>query len=173
MADEPPTTRWLPPQAPGGRPPPRFEAEPPPERPAPPPRPAAPAPSPPTPADRPVFVRPRAGSGNNGLAVASLVLGVVGLALLVLSLGLGFALTLPCSAAAWVLGRRALRQIERGASARGAGQAQLALWLGRIGVVVGLGALIMFVVLSLAGFDFDQFRESLQRDLERRRDAAR
>src|SRR4029079_6042100 len=90
-----------------------------------------------------------------------------------LSIGTLFVLTLPCSAAAWVLARRAIRQIDRGETVHGAGQAQVALWVGRMGVVVGLGAMVAFIVLTLAGFDFDHLRDNLQRDLERRRDAAR
>src|SRR5690242_20460592 len=234
--------RWLPPRAPGGQPPPRFDAAPAPEpaspplpdepspggraepdaRPAPagwqpptarpaPPGAAAPgspagrderaataatgatptrrAASPvdvptspgmygrrlgPSPPPRPVRrvrtqTMPSAAAGPNPAAVWALVFGIVGVVLILLSLGTLFVITLPCSTTAWVLARRARREIERGATTRGAGQAQVALWLGRIGVVVGLGALITFVVLSLAGFDFDQFRENLQRDLERRR----
>jgi len=33
--------------------------------------------------------------------------------------------------------------------------------------------MVAFIVLTLAGFDFDQLRDNLQQDLERRRDAAR
>jgi len=115
----------------------------------------------------------QAATRPNVAAVWALVLGIVGVVLLFLSIGTLFVLTLPCSAAAWVLARRAIRQIDRGETVHGAGQAQVALWLGRIGVVVGLGAMVAFIVLTLAGFDFDHLRDNLQRDLERRRDAAR
>jgi hypothetical protein len=110
---------------------------------------------------------------RNAPAVWGLVLGVTGLVLLFLSLGTLFLVTLPCSAGAWALGRRALRRIETGESRRGAGQAVAALWLGRIGVVAGVVAMVAIIVLTASGFDFENLREDLQRDLERRRDAAR
>ena len=118
-------------------------------------------------------VQASAGTASNPAAVWALILGVAGVVLLLLSIGTLFVFTLPCSIGAWVLSRRATRQIERGVSIRGAGQAQAALWLGRIGVVVGVGAMLAFIVLTLAGFDFDTLRENLQQDLQRRRDAAR
>jgi hypothetical protein len=40
-------------------------------------------------------------------------------------------------------------------------------------VLVGVAAMVAFVVLTLSGVDLEQLREDLQRDLERRRDAAR
>jgi hypothetical protein len=202
---------WLPPRAPGAKPPPRFDAVPPaapadgpPAEPgggepaadegAPsgwqPPRapsgwqpPAAareaapPAPAGPGGAAAP----PRAqGPGRHGAAatpnttaVWALVLGITGLVLLLLSFGTLFLLTLPCSAAAWALARRAAARVERGETGHGLGQATAALWLGRIGVVAGVAAMVAFIALTLSGFDFEAFREDLERDLERRRESAR
>ena len=162
---------WLPPRAPGGRPPPRFD-EPPEREPAPQPRPAAPYPAAPRePAPRPTFVHPPADPGaGNGAALWAIALGVVGLALLVFSLGTLFALTLPCSAGAWVLGGRARKRIESGATTQGGGQAAAALWLGRIGVIAGVAAMVTFVVLLASGFDFEQLRDDLQEELDRRRE---
>jgi hypothetical protein len=161
MADSTPSG-WLPPRAPGAGPPPRFDT--PYEPPAPPPEPA-----------RPTFTPPGAAKRGerNGAAVWALVLGVVGLTLLVLSLGSLFMLTLPCSIAAWVLARRAHRQIEQGRTANGEGQATAALWLGRIGVIAGVAAMVVFIVLLATGFDFEQFRDDLERELDRRRERER
>jgi hypothetical protein len=151
---------WLPPQAPGAGPRPRFDAPP---EPVPAPRPE-PAPAGPT------FVRGDAAAERNGTAVWGIVLGSVGLALLVLSLGSLFIVTLPCSIAAWVLAVRARRQIASGITTHGGGQATAALWLGRIGVVAGVVALVAFIALLAAGFDFEQFRDDLQRELDRQRE---
>ena len=101
------------------------------------------------------------------------MLGITGLVLLLLSLGTLFLVTLPCSAGAWILARRANARIERGETARGAGQATAALWLARIGVMAGAVAMVAFIVLTASGFDFEQFRQDLERDLERRREGAR
>jgi hypothetical protein len=134
---------------------------------APPPRPDPARPGRPTPYGTAVATEP------NAPAVWGLVLGIVALVLLFLSLGTLFLITLPCSAGAWILGRRALRRIEAGQSRRGAGQAAAALWLGRIGVLAGVVAMVAIIALTASGFDFEAFRDDLQRDLERRRDAAR
>lgn len=129
---------WLPPVAPGREPPrPRVE-------------PAPPAP-------------PR--SGPSAQAIWALVLAIGGLALLVLSLGTLFVLTVPCSVAAWILALRA-----RGPTPGDAGQATAALWIARIGVIAGVAAAIVFVALLASGFDFEQFRDDLERRLDERRD---
>jgi hypothetical protein len=155
MAEEPVTpSGWLPPVAPSSRP--AEPVSPPPgERPA-----------------RPAFVRekgarPRApGSTANPQAVWALVLGGGSLALLVVSLGTFFLVTLPCSITALVLARRARDRVADG----GSGQAVAALWIARIGVIAGVAAAVVFIALLAAGFDFEQFREDLERELEQRRD---
>jgi hypothetical protein len=216
---------WLPPRAPGGKPPPRFDAAPPAPAAAPeqgrstpaepeqrprapagwqPPTPPSPPSSPPTggsraagdagaepgwvgpsggpaepsrlgagrPAERPPLTPAAAGAANPA-AVWALVFGITGLLLLVLSLGFAFLLALPCSGAAWLLARRAAARIASGESGRGAGQAQAALWLGRIGTVASVAAMTAFIALSAFGYDFEALRDTLQEELERRRDAAR
>jgi hypothetical protein len=158
---------WLPPHAPGANPPPRFDA--PAEQPEP-ARPEPPRPEPPRAA--PTFVRAGAAAAGprNGAALWAVALGITGLALLVLSLGSLFLVTLPCSIAAWVLAGRARRQIESGATTHGDGQATAALWLGRIGVIAGVAAFVVFVALLASGFDFEQFRDDLERELDERRE---
>jgi hypothetical protein len=109
------------------------------------PRPEAPPPAPAAPDRR---------------AVWALVLSITGLALLLLSLGTLFMITLPCSIAAWVLALRA----------RGADRAMAALWIARIGVFAGVAAAVIFIALLAGGFDFEQFRDDMRRELEERRD---
>jgi hypothetical protein len=142
MADERVTpSGWLPPVAPGARPP--------------------------VPAPNPALGRPDPAARNTP-AVWALVLAVTGLALLLISLGTLFLVTLPCSAAAWVLAVRARARVERGESSYGEGQAIAALWIARIGVVAGMAAMVVFIALLASGFDFQQFRDDLQRELDRR-----
>ena len=141
---------WLPPVAPGAGPRPRFD--------------------PPAPETRPPFVAPDpAMAARNTPAVWSLVLSITALALLLTSLGTLFILTLPCSAAAWVLARRARGRLERGESTWGDNQAKAAMWLARIGVIAGVAAAVVFVSLLASGFDFEQFRDDLQRELDKQR----
>ena len=159
MADERVSSSgWLPPVAPGAGPRPRFD-EPPPAPSAPPARP--PRPEPPA--------APGAGAGNTP-AVWALVLSITGLALLVTSLGTLFILTLPCSAAAWVLARRGRDRVARGESSWGDNQATTALWLARIGVIAGVAAAVVIIALIASGFDIEQFRDDLERELDERRD---
>jgi hypothetical protein len=138
------------------------------------PRPAAtPAPTPRTPPRGPQVAAPAGAARPNPAAVWALVLGISGLVLLLLSLGTLFLITLPCSAGAWILARRASSRIAKGETGRGAGQVTAALWVARIGVMAGVVAMVAFIVLTASGFDFEQFRQDLERDLERRREGAR
>jgi hypothetical protein len=105
--------------------------------------------------------RPPAPSGPSARAVWALVLSIAALSLLLVSLGTLFILTLPCSIVAWVLAARA-----RGDA--GAGQVTAALWLARIGVIAGIAAAIVLIALLASGFDFEQFRDDLQRELDER-----
>jgi hypothetical protein len=160
---------WLPPRAPGGQPPPRFDTVP--ERPSAEPEPA-PAPyEPPRPpqGDRPVFVPAKPGSRPNALAIAGLVLGITGLALLLLSLGLGFVFALPCSIAAWLCSSRARARINAGDEVSGAGQAKAGYWLGVAGVALGVAAMVIWIALIASGFDIEEFRDDLERELEQQR----
>jgi hypothetical protein len=160
MADDP-TPRWLPPQAPGGEPPPRFEPAPPPEPPV--AEPAAPpsGPAPYTPAGRPTFVRGGQTSAN-GLAVAALVLGIAGLGLL-LTVGLFFPISLPCSIAAWICGAQARNKENLGEAGGGRAQAQAAYLLGVIGVVLGVIAAVGWIAAIALGVDLEELRRDIER----------
>ena len=68
------------------------------------------------------------------------------------------------------LALRARGQVELGHSTLGEGQATAALWIARIGVVAGIAAGLVLIALLAAGFDFDRFRDDLQRELEQRRE---
>jgi hypothetical protein len=154
---------WLPPQAPGGQPPPRFDMVV--------PEPAeARAPS----VERPQPVPPRfdtrrparAPNQTNGLALTAVILGVLGLVVLAITLGLGFIVALPCSIAAWMCGAQARNRINLGETNTGRGQANVGYLLGVAGVVIGVAAAVGWIVWLANGGDLEQ----LQRDLERWRD---
>ena len=129
-----------------------------------------PASAPPAPArESPAFERPERGV-RNPAAAWGLGLGIAGLGLLLLSLGSFFLVTLPLSAAAWWLGARARQRVRAGATPSGETQATAALWLGRVGVIAGVLAMIAFIVLVAVGVDFEHLRDDLQRELDRQRD---
>ncbi len=125
--------------------------------------PVAPGSEPPRPRFEPAPPAPR--SGPNAQAVWALVLSIGALSLLLISLGTLFILTLPCSVAGWVLALRA-----RGAAPGDGGQATAALWIARIGVIAGIAAAVVFIALLASGFDFEQFRDDVERELDDRRD---
>jgi hypothetical protein len=161
MADEQ-TPRWLPPEAPGGAAPPRFEPAPPPGPEAPPP---ASAPATVVPSDggsrAPTFVR--GGGQSNTLAITALVLAIAGLGLLLVTFGLAFIIALPCSIAAWICGAQARTRINLGESDSGRAQAQAAYILGVIGVVLGVIAAIGWIAAVAAGVDLEQLRRDIER----------
>jgi hypothetical protein len=79
---------------------------------------------------------------SRGNAVASLVLGIVGLCLLTISLGLLFPVTLPMSATAWALGRSARRASARGSPGSGrSGAAAAGETLGVVGTLLSAALL--------------------------------
>jgi hypothetical protein len=105
----------------------------------------------PQPAARPAFLPPNAPSPGspeqrqNGRATAALAFGAGGLGLLFFSAGALFLLTIPASIAGWVLGHQAKsREVGRD-------QANLAVTIGIIGVVLGVVAAVVWVLLVSLG----------------------
>jgi hypothetical protein len=156
---------WLPPQAPGGQPPPHFDMVVPDA--------AAPGPAPPAvPSPEPSRGTGGRRSGladaprTNGMALTALILGILGLVLLALTLGLGFFVAVPCSATAWICGANARTRINLGEADTGRGQAMAGYLLGVAGVVIGVAAAVGWIIWIANGGDLEQ----LQRDLERWRE---
>src|SRR3954471_12736897 len=139
---------WLPPRPPRGAPGP--------ER----------APGPPEP-HTPVFVHADgtgSSGGTNGLAIAALVCAISSLGLLVLSLGLSFALSLPLAGAGWICAAKARRDVQPG-------QRKAGLVLAIIAVALSVVAAIVWIALVSAGFSVQDLQDNLQRELERQRRA--
>jgi hypothetical protein len=158
MGDEPTSSGWLPPRAPGSRPAPRFEPAPPePEH-----EPEAAAPAVPRAADRPAFV-PARPQRSNGLATTSLVLGILGLLMLIPTAGAAFLFSLPCSIAAWITGAQGRRRVASGQADGGDGTAHAGVILGIVGVVLGVIGMVVWIVLIAAGLDLEELRRDLER----------
>ena len=134
---------WLPPQAPGGPSPPG------PERPDEPPQ-------------GPVFVQPPGGEGGNGLAIAAIVCAITSVALLVVSLGLSFAFSLPIAAAGWICAAKARRDVQ-------SGQRKAGLVLAISAVALSVLAAVVWIALIAGGFSVEELQENLERELERQR----
>jgi hypothetical protein len=136
---------WLPPRPPGAEPHAPRGPEPP----------------------APVFVQPdrtAAQGGTNGLAIAALVCAISSLALLVLSLGLSFALSLPLAGAGWICAAKARPDVQPG-------QRKAGLVLAIAAVALSVLAAIVWVALVAAGFSVQDLQDNLQRELERQRRA--
>jgi hypothetical protein len=143
MADPPPIPGgWLPPQPPSG------------------PRPQEPPQAPE--GQVPVFVRASEERGTNGLAVAALVCAISSLGLLLLSLGLSFAFSLPLGIGGWVCAARAARDIRPG-------QRKAGLVLSIAAVAVSVTAAVVWIALIAAGFSVEELQQNLEQELERQR----
>jgi hypothetical protein len=112
--------------------------------------------------ERPPFLRPTP-EPRNTAASTSLAFGVIGLLLVVLTLGGGFWLSLPCSIVAWVKGATGRRQVASGKVRTGDGAAHAGLILGVVGVVLGVvGAVVWLLILASVDFDVDELRRELE-----------
>jgi hypothetical protein len=129
---------FLPPQAPGGEPPPRFGQF------------TPPVDNPPPAAPPHVTGMPK--DEGNGVGITAFALGIAGLVMFVLSgFGLVFVLNLPLSISAWVLGPRGMRKVDEGRTAEHRSLARAGHVMGIVGTVLGVVALIAWIlVLSLS-----------------------
>jgi hypothetical protein len=177
MSDEPSVRGWLPPRAPGGQPPPRFEPAPP--EPAPePPAPEPPGWQPPVaqraewraePAAATTTVVRPAQPRASGLAITGMVLGIIGIGLLVLSVGTSFLLSLPCSGAGWACGVRARQSADADPASSSRSSAQAAVVIGMVGVGLGVLSAVVWIILLSAGVSIEDLRDWLQRQVQEER----
>jgi hypothetical protein len=166
---------WLPPEPAGDAP--RFDPRTPDPLPEPPPPPAyvtAPPPTgPPVQPSVPAWQQtpsapwphPYGKASGNSAAVASFILGIAGLVAFIFPSGFGlvFIFNLPCSIAAWVLGVRGRRRVDRGETHEHRGRAQAGMILGIVGVVLGVLAIIGW---ALAIALSEEVRDELRRAVE-------
>ncbi|MDP9383829.1 MAG: hypothetical protein M3P50_01085, partial [Actinomycetota bacterium] len=111
--------------------------------------------------------------GPDPLAVASLLFGLAALALLVLTLGLGFFFALLLAAAGWLCAVSARRRLATDPGRGGEGIAHAGRIISLIALGLAVVAMIVWLVLIAGGFSLEEFREDLQRELDRRREQRR
>ena len=88
--------------------------------------------------------------------VAALVLGIVGLTLAVWTFGILFPINLTCSVLAWIFGVKGRRKADLGVAGQ-RGLAQAGYIMGIVGTVIGVLALVAWVlVLALGDHSWDQ-----------------
>ncbi len=119
--------------------------------------------TPPPVREHPIYLQASSRPGN-GAATTSLVLGIIGIVLVILTLGIGFLFSLPASVAAWVVGARGRKRVATGQTTSGDGIAHAGVVLGIVGVILGVVGAVVWIALIASGLDL----EELQRDLERR-----
>jgi hypothetical protein len=90
-------------------------------------------------------LRHAAGQRQNGRSTVALALGAGGLGLLAFSAGMLFFLTIPASIAGWILGHQAKRRDS------GREQANVAVIMGIVGLVLGVIAAAVWIVLYATG----------------------
>src|SRR3954468_8607276 len=173
MSDDPEVRGWLPPRAPGAQPTPRFE-------PAPQKPPALEQP-PASGWQSPVAQRtdPRTAGATtvaraqqppaSGLAKTAIVLGALGIATLVLSVGTWFPASLLCSGGAWGCGVAARNRADADPETSARGPAHAAVVIGMVGVGLGIAAAIVWIVLISAGVSIEDLRDWLDRRLAEER----
>ena len=105
-----------------------------------------PVPPPPPPPPLPGAIPAGADAPNNP-AVVAIALGATGLGLLLVTVGVTFLLTLPCSVLAWVFGAQGRRRVRSGETTRNEGLATAGLITGIIGTVLGIVAAVVWVMV--------------------------
>jgi hypothetical protein len=90
------------------------------------------------------------------------VLGILGVVVLVFSLGVLSVVTLPMSVAAWIMGAQGRKNVASGQTTYGDGMAHAGVILGIVGVILGLIALAAWIALLIAGVDWEQLRRDLE-----------
>jgi hypothetical protein len=160
---------WLPPE-PAGEAAPRFDPHAPDPLPPPPPPPAYVTAPPPT---GPAWQRTPSApwphvygkAPGNGAAIWSLVLGIAGLVTFVFPAGFGlvFVFNLPASVAAWVLGVRGKRRVDRGETHEHRARAHAGMVLGIVGVVIGVLAIVGWgLAIALSPDVRDELRRAFE-----------
>jgi predicted secreted protein len=113
-------------------------------------------------AERPAFLGPTP-EPRNGAATTSLVCGIIGLLVVVFTLGGGFWLSLPFSIVAWLKGATGRRDVASGAVKTGDATAHAGRVLGIVGVVLAvIGVIVWFLILASVDFDVDELRRQLE-----------
>lgn len=106
--------------------------------------------------------RPGQPEPGNGPAVAALVLGIVSLALLLVTFGASSIVSLACAVPAIFLGRKGRRLVDDGQTRKHRGLAQAGFIMGIVGTVLSVLATTFWVLIVLS----DEFQESFEEELD-------
>ena len=103
---------------------------------------------------------------GNSEAVAALVLGIVSLALLLVSFGFSSIVSLACGVLAIIFGRNGRRKVDERRTRKGRAQAQAGFVMGIIGTVLSILATVFWVLMFVLGASSGQFGREFNRGFE-------
>ena len=87
---------------------------------------------------------------DNNPAIAGFVLSLVSVTLLLFSAGLSSIVSVGCSIAAIVLGRKGVKKVDAGETPKHKGLAQASFWIGVAGLVVAVVATLAWIAIVIA-----------------------
>ena len=87
---------------------------------------------------------------DNNPAIAGFVLSLVSIALLLFSAGLSSLISVGCSIAAIVLGRKGVKKVDAGETPKQKGLAQASFWIGISGLVLAAIATLAWIAIFVA-----------------------
>jgi hypothetical protein len=93
---------------------------------------------------------PQPQAPDNTPAVAGFVLSLVSVGLLLFSAGLSSIVSVGCSIAAIVLGRKGIKKVEAGETPKSKGLAQASFWIGIAGLALSVIATLVWIAIIVA-----------------------
>jgi hypothetical protein len=115
----------------------------------------------------PLWGYPQPQVPDNNPAIAGFVLSLVSVTLVLFSLGLSSIVSVGCSIAAIVLGRKGVKKVETGETPKHKGLAQASFWIGIAGLVVAVLATLAWIAFVIAIAVDDDFRRDFENDDDR------
>ncbi len=103
---------------------------------------------------------------DNSPAVAGFVLSLVSVTLLLFTAGLSSIVSVGCSIAAVVLGRKGVKKVDAGETPKNRGLAQAGFWIGITGLVLSVLATLGWIAVGVLAATDDDFRQDLENELD-------
>lgn len=106
---------------------------------------------------------------DNNPAIVGFIFSLVGIALLLFTVGLSTIVSLGCSITAVVAGRKGIKRVDAGETPKHRGFAQAGFWVGVVGVVLAVAATVVWAFVVVAAATDEEFREDLDREFDQSR----
>jgi hypothetical protein len=103
---------------------------------------------------------------DNGSAVAGFVLSLVSVGLLFISAGLSSLISVGCSIAGIVYGRKGVKRVDAGETPKNRGIAQAGFWIGWAGLGLAVLATIVWIVIVVLIVTDDEFRRDFENEFD-------